>query len=200
MALNLLDRNWWSFLWRYRRGKTPWDTQITPPEVAAFLDTTTAGRALDLGCGTGTNAITMAERGWHVTGIDFIPNAIAQARQKATRKHLMIQFQVGDVSDLSQLKAPYDYVLDIGCLHALSSDRQKKYANGLKRLIANGGTYMLYAWMPRVWKGKDRGISAGTVQSLFTPQLHLEHKMVGEEAGGPSAWYWFKKPPNSCFL
>lgn len=52
---------------------------------------------------------------------------------------------------------------------------------------------MLYAWMPRVWKGKDRGISSDIIQALFDPELYLEHKVVGEEAGGPSAWYWFKK-------
>ena len=55
---NLLSTNWWQFQWKYWRGQTPWDTNITPPEVEDFVKTASPGRALDLGCGTGTNAIS----------------------------------------------------------------------------------------------------------------------------------------------
>ncbi|MEW6615857.1 MAG: methyltransferase domain-containing protein [Thermodesulfobacteriota bacterium] len=61
------------FMWRYFRGQTPWDTNITPPEVMEFIQKTSPGRALDLGCGTGTNGITLARHGWKVTGVDFAP-------------------------------------------------------------------------------------------------------------------------------
>ncbi|HZD55845.1 MAG TPA: class I SAM-dependent methyltransferase, partial [Anaerolineales bacterium] len=62
-------------LWYYR--EPPWDTGISPPELLAFIESHPAGQALDLGCGTGTNVITLARNGWQVTGVDFAPRAIA---------------------------------------------------------------------------------------------------------------------------
>jgi 2-polyprenyl-3-methyl-5-hydroxy-6-metoxy-1,4-benzoquinol methylase len=73
----------WFFELRYLFRRTPWDTGITPPEVVAFLDRTPPGRALDLGGGTGTNAVEMARRGWEVTAIDFSSRAVLAARRRA---------------------------------------------------------------------------------------------------------------------
>jgi 2-polyprenyl-3-methyl-5-hydroxy-6-metoxy-1,4-benzoquinol methylase len=94
-------------------------TPFTPPEVMEFIAQTRPGKALDLGCGTGTNAITLARHGWQVTGVDFSPKAIRQARRKATAEGLKIEFHAADVTDLAMLTGPYDYVLDIGCLFTL---------------------------------------------------------------------------------
>lgn len=189
--LPVLDRNWWSFQWRYLRKRTPWDTQITPPEVMAFLSAAEPGRALDLGCGTGTNAIALSRNGWRVTGIDFAAQAILKARRKSARKGMEIDFRVGDVTDLKGLGNPFDYVLDIGCLHSLNAEQQIRYARGFEGLMRPGGTFMLYAWLPRLWQGKRRGISAEAIRGLFEPTLRHHRTVVGEESGGPSAWYWF---------
>jgi len=188
---NLFNHDWWTFLWRYVRGRTPWDTGVTPPEVVDYIKSAPPGRALDLGCGTGTNAIAMTKQGWQVVGIDFISGAIRQARKKAACENVTVDFQVGDVTRLDPILGPFDYILDIGCLHSLASDQRQLYAEGVKRLIGSGGMYMLYAWMPRDWKGRKRGIAPETLTSLFTPPLRLEKKVVGEEGGGPSVWYWF---------
>ena len=65
---------------RYRSGQTSWDHPEPPPEVMAFAATLSAGRALDLGCGSGRASIYLARRGWQVDGVDFIPDAIELAR------------------------------------------------------------------------------------------------------------------------
>jgi 2-polyprenyl-3-methyl-5-hydroxy-6-metoxy-1,4-benzoquinol methylase len=188
----LLNHNRLTFLWRYFRGKTPWDTNVTPPEVVEFIGRTPPGRALDLGCGTGTNAITLARHGWQVTGVDFIPKAIRTARRKAAKAGLRIDFHLADVSALDFLSGPYDYVLDIGCLISLSAAQQKEYARGLARLLRPAGWYMLYGWLPRPWQGRVMGLSPEAVEGLLQGCFVRVRIVIGEEKNHPSAWYWFQ--------
>ena len=190
---NLLNPEWWRFEWRYWRKHTPWDTQITPPEVMDFLAKATPGRALDLGCGTGTNAITLTERGWQVTGVDFSPKAITAARRKATRKGLRIDFRVGDVARLDDLSGPFEYALDIGCMFCLQPADRQKYAAGLMRMLPAGAVYMLYAWLPHIRRGRLWGISSQEVCELFCMAFTQEKMEIGRDGGGESAWYWFKR-------
>ncbi|MBN1315150.1 MAG: class I SAM-dependent methyltransferase [Anaerolineales bacterium] len=176
--------------WMYLARRPPWDTNITPPEVLEFLTTAEPGRALDLGCGTGTNAITMAQHGWKVTGIDFSNKAIQTARRKAAKLNLEIDFFIGDVTDLGFLTEFYDYVLDIGCLHSILEPARSKYAHGLKRLLRPGGLYMLYAWQPRRWGNAMTGLTVEQVNELFSPALFIQKTTAGEDQGAGSAWYW----------
>jgi SAM-dependent methyltransferase len=187
----------WLFEWRYWRGRTPWDTLITPPEVIEFLENAEPGRALDLGCGTGTNAITLAQRGWQVTGVDFAPKAIRTARRRAAKAGLEIDFRVGDVTDLSSLTFPYDYALDIGCLHALDTGGQERYSAGLSRLVRPGGRYMLYAWLPTKWGNTTRGLSAEQIGALFSPAFRVTQTTVGKGREGDTAWHWLTRTHTS---
>ncbi len=113
-------------LWYFRRP--PWDTGITPPELMAFVASRPSGRALDLGCGTGTNAITLAQYGWQVTGIDFAMKAIRLARRKAIKASVVIDFHVGDVTRLEGITGLFDLVLDIGCFHSLTPEGKASLA------------------------------------------------------------------------
>lgn len=185
--------NRWKFQWRYWCGKTPWDTQVTPPEVMEFIAGTPPGNALDLGCGTGTNAITLARNGWRVTGVDFIPEAIFTARAKAAQSGFTIDFLVASVADLSTLSGTFDYVLDIGCLHSLKAGERTRYAANLSRLLRPRAWYMLYAWLPRQSEGGVVGIPAEEVESLLRADLSKVRVEFGEEGGNPSAWYWFRR-------
>ena len=190
---NILNPRWWKFEWQYWRHRTPWDTNITPPEVTEFIRAQQPGLALDLGCGTGTNAITLARHGWQVTGIDFSVKAIGPARRKATRAGLNIDFRTGDVADLSDLDASYDYALDIGCLFTLKPEARIKYADGLARLLKPQGCYMLYAWLSRPRKGRLWGMTPEEVEVLLQPDFANIRTVMGEEKGSPSAWYWYRK-------
>ncbi|MCU0573261.1 MAG: class I SAM-dependent methyltransferase [Syntrophobacteraceae bacterium] len=188
-----IRRSRWGFEWRYWRRQTPWDTQITPPEVMELLDRHPPGRALDLGCGTGTNAITLARHGWEVTGVDFAPRAIRMARRKAAEAGFKIAFHAADVSDLSMLTGPYDYVLDIGCLFVLGDRERSRYAETLARLTIPGSWYMLYAWLPRPWQGGTWGISPEEVDVLLEGSFEKVRQVMGEEKGHASAWYWYRR-------
>jgi SAM-dependent methyltransferase len=131
------------YLWYF--GRPPWDTGIPPPELLAFLEGRTPGRAIDLGCGTGTNVITLARHGWEVLGVDFAPNAIRVARRKIRGAGLRAEVVVGDVTKLAGISAPFEFALDLGCFHGLSSLEQVSYLDRLQAILAPGGHWMLYA-------------------------------------------------------
>src|SRR6476660_4677670 len=94
-----------AYRWMYRTGRTPWDTGVTPPEVVDLIEGPSAvapGRAIDLGCGTGTNVRYLAEHGWDATGVDAVPAAIgrAMARLDGVSKARVVR---GDVTELARL-------------------------------------------------------------------------------------------------
>ena len=133
----------------YQLGAPRWDTGITPPEVVAVIEGTVAvpaGRALDLGCGTGTNVIYLAHHGWEAIGVDFSPAAIQQAQQKA-KDTPGATFVEGDVSQLSHLgiEGPFDFVLDIGCFHGLPVHSRQAYAQEVARFTRPGALFMIWA-------------------------------------------------------
>jgi len=101
-------------------------------------------RALDLGCGTGTTAFTMAQMGYDVTGIDISETAIEMARDLATAQNLKIRFAVGDILKLDELKQRFDLIYDSHCLHCIvfDEDRQKVY-NGVKNSLSENGLFIL---------------------------------------------------------
>jgi cyclopropane fatty-acyl-phospholipid synthase-like methyltransferase len=146
-----------------------------------------------LGCGTGTNAITLTRHGWTVTGIDFSPKAIRTARRKAAQVGLEIDFRVADVLDMQGITGPYDFALDIGCLHSLDPGSRERYADQLARLLRTGGRYMLYAWVAGTRRGRDRGISPEEVATLFAPEIKLTQTVIGEDRGARSAWHWLTR-------
>ena len=191
---------------QYLLGQTPWDTQVTPPEVVELIGSGSlpSGRALDLGCGTGTNCITLARHGWRAVGVDLSAVAIRRARQKARRAGVDCRFYRADVTDLSFLKdqGPFDLALDIGCLHSVPPERWERYAAGLARLVRPGGLYVLYAFTHRPDRPVPRGIASEEVQRLFASAFAVERQEGGNDPTGPrSAWYWLRRVgPPPCAL
>jgi hypothetical protein len=68
-----------------------------------------------------------------------------------------------------------------------------RYACELARLLRPDGDYMLYAWLPRPWKGGTYGISAEAVESLLSNEFVRTRLVIGEEKGHPSAWYGYRR-------
>jgi SAM-dependent methyltransferase len=177
------------FAYRYWRGVTPWDTNVTPPELLAFLDQAAPGRALDLGCGTGTNVITLAQHGWEATGVDFVRRAIRQAKRKAAQAGVTVQLLQADVTDLSMLTGPYDLALDIGCMASVPAWGREAYSAGLARLVRPGGRFLLYSWLPRSRHGQIIGLSPDEVSAYLAPGFTVDRVEFGQDQGAGSAWY-----------
>ncbi|MEJ2597891.1 MAG: class I SAM-dependent methyltransferase, partial [Anaerolineales bacterium] len=120
------------FLYRlmYWLGMSNWDSDETPPEVQEAFQAgdIPPGAALDLGCGTGTNTVFMAQQGRQAIGLDFVPQAISKARNKAQQAGVdgHAQFQVADVTRLDGMDLPRSaFALDMGCFHGLNPDGQR---------------------------------------------------------------------------
>ncbi len=181
------------FEFRYLLGLAPWDTGISPPELMRFIESNPSVRALDVGCGTGTNAITLAEHGWQVTGLDFSLQAIARARRKARRKTLQIEFIQGDVNALNDLNGIFDLCLDIGCYHSLSLGTQMKYADQLARLASPGGTILIYSFLQRKDEEHPSWPSEERLLQHFRDSFEIVSVDHGSDQHRASAWFTLRR-------
>ena len=178
--------------------KPPWDTGITPPELEEFVQNHPPGRALDLGCGSGTNVIYLAQHGWQATGVDFVRKAIRHARLKAGQAGVIAKFYIDDVTRLSEITGQFDLVLDIGCFHSLSMDAKRVYVANLSRLLVPHGTFLLYGFINR--QDEDNVGLNPTDLNLITDQLQLVHKQTGKDGSHTSAWLTYRQPGDPSLI
>ena len=180
----------------YTSGPVPWDQPDPPPEVLAFAPTLPPGRALDLGCGPGRASIYLARLGWQVDGVDFVPQAIETARQRAQAASVNgVTFHLGPVSSLPQLSDPYDLALDVGCMHNFSADELTAYHAELLRLLRPGGVYLLFAHLSET--DEERWLREPALHRLFANGFTLERAEYGQttvrDETWRSAWFWFRR-------
>lgn len=186
----------------YLAGPVPWDQSDPPPEVLATVPTLPPGRGLDLGCGLGRASLFMARLGWAVDGVDFVPQAIAEATARATHAGLAdrAHFHVGSVLDLHFLAGPYDFALDVGCVHNFKLDDLRIYHRELVRLLAADARYLLFAHLDESGGEPDtrRWIAEADLRAVFADGFVLEKAeygttQVGDQAPWRSAWFWFRR-------
>ena len=171
--------------------RPPWDTRVSPPELHRFLENHPAGNALDLGCGTGTNLITMASYGWQVAGVEYAWRAVQIARSRLNRAGVNGKVWTGDVTVMPQVRERFDLVLDMGCYHSIPSHRRVAYRANLNRWLAPGGTYLLYAQC--LTAGSSVGISEADVDA-FSPLFSLRERQDGfENEQRRSVWLRFER-------
>ena len=112
---------------RYRTGDLPWDTHRHDKHLEQIVAEYSIEpcAALELGCGTGTNAIWLAERGFRVTALDVSSVAIEMAGEKASRDGAVVEFLTADILADEIPGAPFAFAFDRGCFHSFDelSDR-----------------------------------------------------------------------------
>lgn len=133
-------------LW-YRFGTPPW---VTGPreELVSLVESGRLApcRAIDLGCGSGDNAIFLAQHGFDVTGIDFAPSAIAQARQKAEAADVVVRFEVDDLTELRHEYGAFDLLVDYGTLDDMGPARRARYLREVVPLARPGAHFLLWCF------------------------------------------------------
>jgi cyclopropane fatty-acyl-phospholipid synthase-like methyltransferase len=182
----------------YRFGFKPWDSGVAPPELVTFVENNTPARSLDLGCGTGTNTIYLAQNGWDATGVDFVPRAIATAKRKAAAAGVSPRLMVGDVTRLTELGIGegYDLLLDLGCFHSIPDEGRDNYVKGASAIARSGATALLFGFIRREKSTRlgPRGLARNEVRDRFTKGWELVLEQASQAiAGYDAAWYTLRR-------
>lgn len=170
-------------------GNPKWDSGVSPPELLAFIKQTKPGQALDLGCGSGTNLLTLGENGWRVTGVDFAYLAVKKARKKLAASGIIPEIYCSSVVKIDFISKKFDLVLDIGCFHGLAVREKRIYLENLKNLINTNGTFLIYGFLSQ--ESDKSGISESYIDA-FSQQLDFIHRADGyDQNGRKSVWLRF---------
>ncbi|MDT0266731.1 methyltransferase domain-containing protein [Streptomyces sp. DSM 44915] len=156
----------------YRAGRPPWDSGVTPPELVAMVagpDGLPPGRALELGCGTGTNAVYLARHGWRVAAVDLVDRAVRQAREKAAAAGVDVTVLCGDATRLDEVgvPGPYELFFDLSCYCGIPPHRRDAYAAGLTRRAAPGATLLMFGYGPEAFDDPISGVTADELEARF---------------------------------
>jgi SAM-dependent methyltransferase len=132
----------------YQAGAAPWEIGRPQGEIVRLAEAgRVVGTVLDVGCGTGENALHLAGRGHAVFGLDGSETAIALARQKAAARGLAgAQFHVWDALQLRRLRKCFDTVIDSGLFHVFPDDQRRLYAQSLAEVTASGSDLFILCW------------------------------------------------------
>lgn len=175
-------------------GQPPWDTGVSPPELLEFIQSHPPGRAIDIGCGTGTNAITLAQAGWQVTGVDFAPRAIKLARQKADKAGVQAEFLIQDATKLEGINGPFDFALDLGCFHGIPRSGRTKYLEQLDRILKPGGFWLMYSFLKTDLDRRGTGLAEWDIDEILTRLALIWRRDGFDQRERSSAWFLFQKP------
>jgi SAM-dependent methyltransferase len=152
----------------YHDGPAPWDLGHPQPAIVAVAAGVT-GSVLDVGCGTGENALYMASLGLPVLGVDVAPTAVAAARAKAGDRGIDADFAVADALQLGQLGRRFDTVLDCGLFHTFDAAERPEYVASLAAATEPGGTLYVLCFSDQ---GADPGphpVSHDDLLAAFEP-------------------------------
>jgi SAM-dependent methyltransferase len=177
----------------YVSGQVPWDTRQPEPLLTALVASgaVAPGAALEIGAGTGTNAIWLAEQGFDVLGVDIAPLAVEQARARLNGRALRCRFAVSDFLAAPPV-GPFQFVFDRGCFHVFdaAADRQR-FAAHVAAVLAPAGLWLSVIGStegPPREQGPPRR-TAAEVALAIEPALEIvELRSAGFHQAGIRAW------------
>ena len=179
----------------YASGQLPWDTGVPEPVLVEFVTSSAVrpGATLEIGTGTGTNAIWLTERGFDVLGIDISPLAIEKAHAKMNGRNVPCRFSAFDFLAAPPRGGPFQFAFDRGCFHVFDepSERQR-FATHVAASLEAGGLWLSLIGST---EGPPRGVgpprrSASEVTVDIEPALEIvELKSAEFQGHGAKAWF-----------
>ncbi len=110
---------------------------------------TKSGKVLDVGCGEGTNAIFLAQKGFVVDAFDISESGIKKLKQLASKNHVDISAWVQDLRDYD-FEKEYDVVTSHGTLHFVTKQEWKKFILKAKQKTNNGGIHIMQIFTNKI--------------------------------------------------
>jgi cyclopropane fatty-acyl-phospholipid synthase-like methyltransferase len=160
----------------YLEGSPPWDIGRAQPELVKLAEAgRITGRVIDVGCGTGENALYLATLGLDVVGVDGSPEAIRQARDKANRRGISMKFDVADVLDLGDYGEGFDTATDSGVFHVFDDDDRPRYQRSVRGVLRPGGHLFLMCFsehQPGGWG--PRRVTQRELRETFSDGWHMD--------------------------
>jgi len=178
----------------YAAGELPWDTGEPEPLLVEFVSSggVTPGRTLEIGAGTGTNAIWLAERGFDVLGLDVSSLAVEKARAKMDGRDLRCRFATLDVLAGTPPDGPFQFIFDRGCFHVFDEcEERARFAAHVAAVLAPGGLWLSLIGST---EGPPREVgpprrSAREIALAIEPALEIAELRSTEFRGnGAKAW------------
>ena len=130
----------------YASGHMPWDSDEPDERLVELVrsGTVQVGTAIDIGCGTGTHALWLAQQGFEVLGVDISPLAIERARGKASAvQGVTCRFETLDFLEDEPLAGSFQLAFDRGCLHVFDERAERgRFAARVAGLLAPGGLWL----------------------------------------------------------
>ncbi|OPG09085.1 SAM-dependent methyltransferase [Streptomyces sp. GKU 895] len=178
-------RDFWDRFYADRSRPVPFFVAKPDENLAAYVEQglVTPGRALDLGCGAGRNALFLASHGFAVDAVDLSPVAVAWGEERAHEAGVEVRFRCGDAFTLcaTELIGPYDLIVDSGCFHHLPPHRRVSYVSLLDRVLAPGGHLALTTFAAG---------EGGAGSELADADLYRERELHGGLAYTPDSLRW----------
>lgn len=162
----------------YQFGFTPWDGHPISNSLQALVEgdqPLTPASALDVGCGTGDASIYLAQHGWQVTGLDFVPKALTKARANADAAKVSVDFKQGDATRLSAegIGSGFSLVLDNGCMHGMDDADRDSYAHEVTAVASPSARLLLVGFTPG-GTSRVRGIDQQEIERRFASGWTLQ--------------------------
>jgi cyclopropane fatty-acyl-phospholipid synthase-like methyltransferase len=127
----------------------------------------TPGRAIDIGCGEGSNAaIFLAKNGFDVTGVDFSLTAIKRARKNAEAAGVEVTFIEDDLTNLRHVGGTFDFLVDFGALNDLNEENRDLYVKNVLPLTRPGSRYLLGCF--------EKKLEPSEIERRFGEQFNIE--------------------------
>lgn len=141
---------WWDSFYSNRERPVPFFVGWPDESLSKWVDGgfIRRGRALDLGCGNGRNAIYLARSGFTVEGVDYSTAAIEWAAQQAKEAGVDLHLHHASVFDLQLTAGSYDLVYDSGCFHHLPPHRRSSYVELVASALKPGGQFGMTCFRP----------------------------------------------------